>query len=101
MKQWNPRYIAYCADTGGLGPEATLARDAERWPGGNRDPPKKCPGYHLDMGMDGVWVYRWPAQASGLCAECGVAYKLIMRYQGPFHSPHSLTSRASNHMLQH
>ena len=30
----NPRYLAYCADTGGLSPEDTLARDREEWPGG-------------------------------------------------------------------
>jgi hypothetical protein len=32
--EWNPRYLEYCRVTGGLSPEATLARDRERWPGG-------------------------------------------------------------------
>lgn len=31
---WNPRYLAYCAATGGLSPDDTLARDRQRYPGG-------------------------------------------------------------------
>lgn len=34
MTEWNPRYLAYCAATGGLDPEATAARDAVAYPGG-------------------------------------------------------------------
>lgn len=33
-QKFNSRYLAYCRATGGLDPDATMARDAERWPGG-------------------------------------------------------------------
>ena len=46
MSDWNPRYVAYAA-TEGLDPEAMLARDRERYPGG-------C------MGGFTIWVQdRW------------------------------------------
>lgn len=32
--KWNPRYLAYCAAQGVATPEAMLAQDDERWPGG-------------------------------------------------------------------
>lgn len=35
MKEWNPRYLAYCEATGALGPEATMRRDRETYPGGH------------------------------------------------------------------
>lgn len=33
-EEWNPRYLAYCQATGGLGPRETWERDGERYPGG-------------------------------------------------------------------
>lgn len=32
--RWNPRYVAYCHAHGTPDPDAMLARDRERWPGG-------------------------------------------------------------------
>lgn len=31
---WQPRYLAYCRAHGTPDPDAMLARDSERWPGG-------------------------------------------------------------------
>jgi hypothetical protein len=32
--KWNPRFIAYCIDTGQPDPDAALARDRRTFPGG-------------------------------------------------------------------
>jgi len=34
MKQWNPRYLAYCRAHGNNDPEAMLEQDREKYPGG-------------------------------------------------------------------
>jgi hypothetical protein len=33
-KAWNPRYLAYCRSQGEADPEAMMALDAQRFPGG-------------------------------------------------------------------